>query len=115
MSEAGLAAFFSIAREIGLSTEQQITLLGSPGRTTFFEWKKKLHGQLSHDAMDRLSYIIGIYKAVQMLFSGANVQEWLTNVNNNPIFCGKSPLEYMLSGHLVALADVRRYLDSIVQ
>ena len=40
MSAAGLRAFFKIARDWDLSTEEQIILLGSPGRSTFFKWKK---------------------------------------------------------------------------
>lgn len=110
-AEAGLTAFFSIAEEIGLDTAQQRNLLGEPGRTLFFEWKKTKQGKLSRDTFERLSYLIGIYKALGILFSQERVAEWLKNANHDPMFAGKSPLEYMLTGGLVALADVRRYLD----
>lgn len=110
-AHAGLTAFFSIAEEWGLSNDQQRALLGSPGRTTFFEWKKKKKGNLSRDTLDRLSYLLGIYKAMHILFPGETARQWLTNPNNDPLFNGLSPLEYMLAGRLVALADVRRYLD----
>jgi hypothetical protein len=110
-AQAGLTAFFSIAEEWGLDNEQQRTLLGSPGRTTFFDWKKKKKGNLSRDVLDRLSYIIGIYKALRILFSDKTAKQWLHNSNADPLFSGKSPLEYMLGGRLVSLADVRRYLD----
>lgn len=108
---AGLTAFFSIAEEWGLSTDEQIVLLGSPGRTTFFQWKRTLHGNLSRDTLDRLSYILGIYKNLHILFSDNHVEQWLSNTNDNPIFNHQSPMEYMLKGSLTALADVRRYLD----
>lgn len=36
-----LEAFFAVAEKWHLSTEEQITLLGSPGRSTFFKWKKE--------------------------------------------------------------------------
>lgn len=111
MAEAGLTAFFSIAEEWGLDSEQQRTLLGSPGRSTFFEWKKRKKVHLSRDTLDRLSYLLGIYKAVHILFSDATAARWLRNPNADPLFGGKTPLEYLLSGRLVALADVRRYLD----
>jgi len=111
MAEAGLTAFFSIAEEWGLDSEQQRTLLGSPGRSTFFEWKKRKKAHLSRDTLDRLSYLLGIYKAVHILFSDATAIRWLHNPNSDTLFNGKTPLEYMLSGQLVALADVRRYLD----
>ncbi len=110
-AQAGLTAFFSITQEWGLDNDQQRILLGSPGRTTFFEWKKKKKGKLSKDTLDRLSYVLGIYKALHILFSNNSVLQWIRNPNNDPLFSGKSPLEYMLSGHLVSLSDVRRYLD----
>lgn len=110
-SRAGLIAFFSIAQELGLDAEQQRILLGSPGRTTFFEWKKKKAGNLSRDTLDRISYLLGIYKALHILFSDRSAKDWLRNPNFAPLFNGKPPLDYLLSGQLVALADVRRYLD----
>ena len=110
-SQAGLTAFFSIAEQWQLDADQQRILLGSPGRTTFFEWKKKKKGNISRDVLDRLSYILGIYKALHILFSADSAQQWLRNPNKDPLFSGQSPLEYMLSGNLVSLSDVRRYLD----
>ena len=110
-ARAGLTAFFSIAQEWGLDTGQQRLLLGSPGRTTFFEWKKKKMGHLSRDTLDRLSYILGIYQALHILFSDQSSREWLRNPNRDPLFNGRSPLDYLLTGQMTALADVRRYLD----
>ncbi len=110
-AQAGLTAFFSIAQEWGLNNEQQRLLLGSPGRTTFFDWKRQHSGKLSRDTLDRLSYLLGIYKALHILFSDDAAAQWLRNPNADPLFGGLSPLQYLLSGQLVALADVRRYLD----
>lgn len=110
-ARAGLTAFFSIAQEWGLDTGQQRILLGSPSRTTFFEWKKKKMGHLSRDTLDRLSYILGIYQALHILFSDQSSREWLRNPNRDPLFNGRSPLDYLLTGQMMALTDVRRYLD----
>ncbi len=110
-AQAGLTAFFSIAEEWGLDNDGQRLLLGSPGRSTFFAWKKSKQGSLSRDVLDRLSYILGIYKALHILFSDRTALQWIKNPNSAPLFNGRAPLEYMLSGQLVALADVRRYLD----
>ena len=109
---AGLTAFFSIAAEWELDNEQQRVLLGSPGRSTFFKWKKQLRGQLSRDTLDRISYLLGIYKALHILFDDSAAREWLRNANDAPLFGGRSPLDFMLGGSLVALADLRRYLDA---
>jgi len=110
-AQAGLTAFFSIAEEWSLDNGHQMLLLGSPGRTTFYAWKKNRSGSLSHDTLDRLSYILGIYEAAHTLFSADTALQWIKNPNQDPLFKGMSPLEYMLQGNLVALADVRRYLD----
>jgi len=110
-ARAGLTAFFSIAREWGLDTEQQRELLGGPGRTTFFEWKRHQRASLSRDTLDRLSHLLGIYKALRILFSEPGAHEWVTHPNADPLFGGRSPLEHMQRGGLVALAEVRRYLD----
>lgn len=110
-ARAGLTAFFSIAREWGLDTEQQRVLLGGPGRTTFFEWKRRPGASLSRDTLDRLSYLLGIYKALRLLFSERGGHDWLTHPNADPLFAGRSPLDHMLRGGLVGLAEVRRYLD----
>ncbi len=111
MAAAGLTAFFSIAEEWGLDSEQQRSLLGRPARSTFFKWKKQLAGNLSRDTLDRLSYLLGIYKALHVQFPPHSVPEWLRNPNQAALFNGRSPLAFMLEGSLVALADVRRYLD----
>ena len=38
---AAMEAFSNLAEDWGLNTDEQITLLGSPGRSTFFKWKKE--------------------------------------------------------------------------
>ena len=111
-AQAGLTAFFSIAEEWGIDNEGQRTLLGSPGRSTFYAWKRNRQGLLSRDVLDRLSYILGIYKALHILFPDATALRWLSSPNRDPLFNGQAPLEYMLGGQMVALADVRRYLDA---
>ena len=39
-ASAGLRAFFKIAERWQLSNDEALILLGQPGRSTFFEWKK---------------------------------------------------------------------------
>jgi len=109
----GLEAFFKITDEWELSRDQRRLLLGFPGTTLYTEWKsgKVKDSPISTDLLDRLSYILGIYKALKIMHSEENRLLFLTNTTQVAPFNSKSPLEYMLSGHLVALADVRRYLD----
>ena len=111
-TKAGLYAFFNIMDEWGLDISQCKILLGNMKNTRFHDIKKSKEGKLSDDELDRISYILGIYKALKILFSDRNAKLWLHNKNKDPLFSGKSPLDYMLSGKLVAISDVRRYLDA---
>ena len=67
MSEAGLRTFFRIAQAWGLDAEQQRVLLGSPARSTFFQWKRQGSAALPRDVLERISYVLGIYSALQVL------------------------------------------------
>ncbi|MEA3642614.1 MAG: antitoxin Xre-like helix-turn-helix domain-containing protein [Lamprobacter sp.] len=67
-SGAALRTFFNIADTWSLTTEQAMTLLGLTSRSTFFKWKGNPESaRLSRNALERLSYIFGIYKALQLL------------------------------------------------
>lgn len=111
--KAGLKAFFRITDEWNLTRDQRRTLLGNPGITIYSEWKvgKAKARSISTDLLDRLSYVLGVYKALKTMHSIENQKLFLTNPTKVAPFNNKSPLDYMMSGHLVALADVRRYLD----
>jgi hypothetical protein len=114
MSAAGLRAFFNIAHDWGLSTEEQMVLLGAPGRSTFFKWKSAPGtADLKRDTLERLSYILGIYKALQVLLpSTAAADAWVKKPNTAPLFGGRSALDRMLGGNVADLLAVRQYLDA---
>ena len=59
LAAPALRAFFNITARWGLSAEQERVLLGSPGRSTFFRWKRDHAGQVPHDALERISYVLG--------------------------------------------------------
>ena len=108
-----LRAFFNITGLWDLSAEQERVLLGSPGRSTFFRWKRDLNGALPQDVLERISYLLGIYKALQMLFpEPAQADAWVKKPNQAPLFGGRSALERMLGGQVADLYVVRQYLDA---
>ncbi|MDY0249978.1 MAG: MbcA/ParS/Xre antitoxin family protein [Pseudomonas sp.] len=114
LSRVAVKLFLSIAEQWKLSEEESCILVGASSRTTLHNWRKKLADnesvKLSRDTLERLSYIAGIYKSLQILFTDRlQWQEWVRKPNRD--FAGQSALERMLSGRVVALADVRRYLD----
>ncbi len=114
LSSAALQAFFELSRRWGLTAAQERVLLGSPPQSTFFKWKsEKTARRLGRDVLDRISYLLGIAKALYMLLPSARAaDEWIRKPNAAPLFHGHSALERMLSGSLVDLADVRRFLDA---
>ncbi|MGH8779614.1 MbcA/ParS/Xre antitoxin family protein [Paraburkholderia sp.] len=115
MSSAGLRAFFNIARDWDLSADEQIVLLGSPGRSTFFKWKATPHtARLGHDTLERLSLVLGIYKALQILLPLPTAADsWVKQPNTAPPFGGRRALDRMLAGNISDLIAVRQYLDAM--
>ena len=113
LSGPALRTFFRIAELWGLSTEEQMTLLGVTARSTFFSWKKDTEAVLSKDTLERISYMFGIYKALQILLPNEIAADaWIKQANTAHPFGGRSALERMLSGQVADLFVVRQYLDS---
>jgi hypothetical protein len=109
-SQLTLQVFFAIAEEWALSTEQQIILLGSPARSTFFKWKRE-GGLISKDTEERISHIVATYKALNILFTNSDVaNNWITRANK--YFDGYSALDVMLRGKLTDIYAVRAYVDA---
>ena len=107
-----LKAFFKIAEKWALSSDQEMVLLGVP-KSTYYVWKDKKNGNLSKDTLERISYILGIYKALRILLPDEHAaNQWIKKNNDAPLFGGKSALDKLLKGHVIDLADVRRYLDA---
>jgi hypothetical protein len=110
---AGLRAFTKIAELWHLSIPEQLALLGIASRSTYFKWRKDPHPRLPRDTLERLSYLLGIYKALQLLLPDTRAaDEWVRRPNDAPLFGGKSALERMLSGNVADLYIVRQYLDA---
>lgn len=110
---AALRAFFAIAAAWELSNSQTRTLLGSPPESTFYQWKKGVVGAVSRDLLERVSYVLGIYKDLQMLLPDpAAADSWVHRANSAAPFGGKSALDHMLGGQVVDLHRVRDYLDA---
>jgi hypothetical protein len=115
MSPAAIRAFDNIARLWKLDLDMQLTLLGNPPRSTFYKWKKEPDSaRLGRDTLERISYLLGIYKALQILLPEPAVADgWIHKPNSASIFGGKSALQRMLSGNVADLYVVRQYLDAM--
>ena len=114
VSKALLPTLFNIFEKWGLTGKQQMVLLGLTNEKTLYNWKSKPgSAKLSKDLLERASYILGIYKSLQILIPDAHLADgWLSTPNDNSYFNGKTPLDRMLAGHVVDLAEVRQFLDA---
>ena len=108
---AGLRAFERIAQLWKLSIPQQLTLLGIASRSTYFKWRREREPRLPRDTLERLSYLLGIYKALQILLPETHAADaWIHQPNDAPLFGGRSALERLLTGNVADLYVVRQYL-----
>jgi hypothetical protein len=113
VARPALRTFFRIAKDWALSVDDQITLLGGIPRSTYFKWKRDGTDALPRDTLERLSYVLGIYKALRILIPDDTVADsWIHRPNTAPPFGGRSALDVMRSGHVTDLYLVRRYLDA---
>lgn len=108
-----LRAFFELAERWNLRVAEQRKLLGDPPESTFYKWKRERDGALGRDTLERISYLLGIFKALAILFPDpARADAWLRKPNMAPTFGGHSALERILSGNVADLFVVRQYLDA---
>lgn len=108
-----LRAFFRMAEQWKLRVAEQRRLLGDPPESTFYKWKRQQDGAPARDTLERVSYLLGIWKSLQILFPDpAQADAWLHQPNQSPLFGGHSALERMLSGNVADLYVVRQYLDA---
>ena len=114
ISDAEGAAMFRAAVNLfrlwQLTDEQAATLLDLP-LTTYRRWKAGSLGRIGRDGKARLSNLIGIHKALRIIFTEKQRgYDWIKAPN--AAFAGRSALQVMLGGELSDLMRVRRYLDA---
>jgi len=110
----GMRAFFEITEKWGLSYDESSTLLGQPGKSTYYNWRSGKVGEVVHglDLGTRISYVLGIFKALESIYQRPEMADtWVRKPND--AFGGQSALDRMLAGQIVDLAEVRQYLDSV--
>jgi len=113
IGEPALRTLFRIADAWQLTSKELIKLLGNPPRSTFYKWKQGEVAALPQDVLERISYVFGIYSALQVLLPKPEAADaWIKKPNTAPLFGGKSALDRMLSGQVGDLYVVREYLDA---
>ena len=113
LSAPSFGAFRKLCDSLRLAVDEQCTLLGALPRRTYHRWIAAGAGELGRDQLERISLVLGIFKALQILFPVAERRDaWLRAANADSPFGGRAPLAYMLQGSLQHLYETRRYLDA---
>lgn len=115
VSRVLLPSLFNIFKLWRLNGREQMALLGLTNEKTLYNWKRHPEkAQLTPDLIERASYLLGIYKSLQILFpTKENADRWLTNPNDNALFNGQPPMQRLLAGQVMDLATVRQHLDAV--
>jgi uncharacterized protein (DUF2384 family) len=117
LSGPGMRTFLNTANAWGLGERDRIIVLGHPARSTFHKWardaKKRKPLKLPADVLTRISAVLGIHKALQILYlTPQEGVQWLRTPNRALLFDGQRPMDLITSGTQDGLLQVRRYLDA---
>ena len=108
-----LKCFFHITEKWSLDIHEARVLLGCISKSTYYRYRKLPEIVLRTDTLDRISYIIGIYKRLHTLFTDEDrANQWIKRPNKAAPFKGGTALDRMMTGEIDDLAAVRFYLDS---
>ena len=107
-----MRTFWRLADAWRLTVAEQATLLGV-ARTTLYQWKQGRVRPLDRNVLERLSYLFGIFSALQILLPVPDrADAWLRRPNDLPFLGGRSALDRMLGGQVADLFVIRQYLDA---
>jgi hypothetical protein len=86
-------------------------LLGLESRSTLQLWKRGAVATIPKDALERISYVLGIYEGLHILLP-KTADQWVRKSNTAGIFGGRSALDRMTSGNVADLYVVHQYVDA---
>lgn len=113
LSPAAVKGFLAIMDKWGLRDPDARQLLGGMSTGSFYALKKEPKGRvLDQDTLTRVSLLVGIFKALNILYSPKLADAWMTLPNSNPMFQGLSPLAYIVQRGQPGMVHVRQLLDA---
>jgi hypothetical protein len=111
LSKSAIKGFFAIMKKWQIPTERARELLGGVPRSTAYKLKSAAR-TLRQDELTRISYIVGIYKALHSILPENVADSWVTQPNDNLLFHGRAPLDYMVRAGIPGLQQVRGLVDA---
>ena len=96
----------------GISDVDAAVILGGISAKTFRRWRDGEYGRVNRDLADRLSYVIGIHRALRIIFAEpAQGYGWMGRPNAE--LDGLTPVQLLMRGGMDDLRRLRRYLDAV--
>ena len=112
LSPAAIKGLLGIATHWKLRDDDTRALLGGISSGSFYALKHRAAKTLDEDQLTRISLLVGIYKALNILYGQNLSDSWIALPNTNPMFGGDSPLHYVRKGGIPAFLRVRQLLDA---
>src|ERR1700675_4693256 len=115
LSPVAIRAFFRLASHWKLRDEDARGLIGGISNGSFYQLKRGTTKTANSKTLDqenltRISLLVGIFKALNILYGTRLANAWVQLPNTNPIFGGETPLAYMLKGGVPSMLRVRQLL-----
>jgi Protein of unknown function (DUF2384) len=112
LSRSAVPAFFKLVQAWKVRDEAARQLLGGVSNGVYYQLKRGHKKTLDQDRLTRVSLLIGIFKALNILYRRKLADSWVSLPNSNPMFEGEAPFAYMIRGGVPALLRVRQLLDA---
>ena len=113
LSGAAVKGFLAIMEKWKLRDPEARQLLGGMSTGSFYALKKEPAGRtLDQDMLTRISLLVGIFKALNILYSPKLADAWVTLPNTNPVFRGMTPVSYLIQRGQPGMVSVRQLLDA---
>lgn len=109
----GLRGFTQIAKAWDLSHTETSAVIGRSLEEALAHVATEKLDERWPETLQRVSYVLGIYKALHILFPNARqANGWVRRPNKGAPFKGTAPLPLMCTNQLSDLAIVRQYLEA---
>jgi hypothetical protein len=112
LSPAAIKGFLRIMEKWSIKDPDARQLLGGKSSGSYYAWKKQPQRVLDQDTLIRISLLLGIFKALNILYSEPLADAWITLPNRNPMFRGQTPLAYMIERGQPGMLHLRQLLDA---
>jgi Protein of unknown function (DUF2384) len=112
LSRSGIPAFFKLIDAWSVRDEAARQLLGGVSNGVYYQLKRGEKKALDQDKLTRISLLVGIFKALNILYSRKLADAWINLPNSNAMFEGQAPLSYLIRGGIPAFMRVRQLVDA---